>query len=123
MFDLKQDNPSLCGYCKSPARGYLLIDTKKTFGACSMSHLRKLQKGEKLKNKARLSEKGLHYAIKETKQTYLKIAKTEKTWTLHEWSKTNREKLFANIVREYLNFANYQAETGKTDFGQTDEIL
>ena len=121
VFDLKEDNPSLCGYCKSPARGYLLIGETKTFGACSMSHLRKLQKGESLKNIARLSNKGLRYAVKQTKKTYLEIYKEEKTWLLHQWKKENREKLFANIVREYLNFANYQAETGKTNFGQTDE--
>jgi hypothetical protein len=120
MFDIKNDDPSLCAYCRSPARGFLYISKPHVYGACSMEHLEKITKGERLKKIARLSNKGLRYAIKETKPTYLEISREEKTYTLHKWSKENREKLFANIVQEYLNFANYQAETGKTDFGQAD---
>ena len=84
-----------------------------------MDHLSKIAKGEKLPRVARLAEKGLRYAITQTKDTYIEIAKQEKTHIIHKWDKNNRERLFASIILNYLDFANYQAETGLSDFGES----
>ena len=77
-----------------------------------MDHQKKISEGERLKNVAILSEVGLSYAIKETKATYMEMAKHEKTYIMHEWSEDNRRKFFRMMVRHYLNWANKQAETG-----------
>ena len=120
MFDVKNEDPSLCAYCKAPARGFLYIDKPKAYGACSMDHLAKIMEKEFLKNVARINMKGLRYAIKQTKEIYLKLSREEKTFTIHDWDKKNREQLFEKVVREYLNHANHQAETGESNFGETD---
>jgi hypothetical protein len=80
-----------------------------------MDHLDKIKKGERLKNMAQMSNEGLDYAIKQTKDTYLEIAKDSGSYVMHEWDREKRELLFGKAVREYLNWANHQAETGKLE--------
>ena len=60
------------------------------FGACSMDHLDKIKKGERLKNMAQMSNEGLDYAIKQTKDTYLEIAKNTGSYVMHEWDREKR---------------------------------
>ena len=49
------------------------------------------------------------------KDIYLQIAKDTGSYVMHEWDREKRELLFGKAVREYLNWANYQAETGKLE--------
>ena len=77
-----------------------------------MDHQKKIRESKRLKNVAIISEVGLSYAIKETRETYIETAKQEKTYIMHEWSEKNRRKFFRMMVRHYLNWANKQAETG-----------
>jgi len=80
-----------------------------------MEHSNKVREGERLKNIAQMSDEGLDYAIKQTKDTYLGIAKDTGSYVMHEWGRENRELLFGKVIREYLNWANEQAETGKLE--------
>lgn len=77
-----------------------------------MAHQKKLTQGEKLKNVAQLTEKGLDYALAQTKEVYVKYGKKNKKFILHEWNSEDRRDLFRQLVREYLNYANKQAEDG-----------
>ena len=80
-----------------------------------MAHLNKVREGERLKNVAQMSDEGLDYAIKQTKDTYLEIAKDTGSYVMHEWGREKRELLFGKAIREYLNWANEQAETGQLE--------
>ena len=80
-----------------------------------MTHLKKVREGERLKNVAQMSNEGLDYAIKQSKQTYLEIAKDTGSYVMREWGREKRELLFGKAIREYLNWANEQAETGKLE--------
>lgn len=80
-----------------------------------MKHLKNIKEGERLKNVAQMSHKGLDYAIKQTKEVYLSILDAEGDKLMHQWDREKRELLFGKAVREYLNWANHQAETGKLE--------
>ena len=80
-----------------------------------MDHLKKVAEGERLKNVAQMSDEGLDYAIKQTKEVYLKILDAEGTKLMHQWDRDKREMLFGKAIREYLNWANEQAETGQLE--------
>jgi len=105
----------LCAYCKAPAKGFVYGKDETWFGACSMAHLKKVREGGRLKNVAQMSNEGLDYAIKQTKDTYLTIAKDTGSYVMHEWDREKRELLFGKAIREYLNWANEQAETGQLE--------
>ena len=49
-----------------------------------MDHLDKIKKGEQLKNVAQMSNEGLDYAIKQTKDIYLQIKKSLFHFTQNE---------------------------------------
>ena len=51
--------PTLCAYCKAPAGPFLYKDNEYWLGACSMEHLKLIDKGEKLPNKAKLNDIGI----------------------------------------------------------------
>ena len=59
-----------------------------------MDHLKKVAEGERLKNVAQMSDEGLDYAIKQTKEVYLKILDAEGTKLMHQWDRDKREMLF-----------------------------
>jgi len=115
LFNPLISKPSLCAFCRAPAKGFVYGKDDTWFGACSVDHLDKIKKGERLKNMAQMSNEGLDYAIKQTKDTYLEIAKNTGSYVMHEWDREKRELLFGKAVREYLNWANHQAETGQLE--------
>ena len=80
-----------------------------------MEHLKYIKKGERLKNVAQMSHEGLDYAIKQTKEVYLSILDAEGAKPMHQWDREKREMLFGKAIREYLNWSNLQAETGKLE--------
>jgi len=80
-----------------------------------MNHLKKIKAGERLKNVAQMSDEGLDYAIKQTKEVYLSILDAEGDKLMHQWDREKREMLFGKAIREYLNWSNEQAETGKLE--------
>ena len=108
-FDAKR-RPTLCAYCKRPAGPFLKQDGEHWLGACSMDHLKKISKGERLPNKAQINDDGIEYSIAQTKDLYLDLTLKEADKPLHQWDRENRKRVFASIVREYLNWANVQAE-------------
>ena len=75
-----------------------------------MAHLKKIGNGERLPNVAQLNDNGVEYAIAQTKDIYLKLAKEENQMPIHEWQRNNRKRVFTSIVRQYLNWANVQAQ-------------
>jgi len=75
-----------------------------------MAHLKKIGKGERLPNKAQLNDEGIEYSIAQTKEIYLELANKEDQKPLHKWERANRKRIFTTIVREYLNWANVQAQ-------------
>jgi len=75
-----------------------------------MDHLKKIGEGERLPNKAQLNDDGVEYSIAQTKNLYLDLTLEEEDKPLHKWDRENRKKVFTSIVREYLNWANVQAE-------------
>ncbi len=75
-----------------------------------MDHLKKISEGERLPNKAQLNDDGIEYSIAQTKDLYLDLTLKEADKPLHQWDRENRKRVFASIVREYLNWANVQAE-------------
>ena len=102
--------PTLCAYCKRPAGPFLKQDGEHWLGACSMDHLKKIGEGLRLPNKAQLNDDGIEYSIAQTKNLYLDLTLKEEDKPLHKWERDNRKKVFTSIVREYLNWANVQAE-------------
>ena len=105
-----KNRPTLCAYCKRPAGPFLKKDGEHWLGACCMAHLKKVGEGERLPNKAQLNDLGIEYSIAQTKDLYTKLAIEEDQKPLHKWERDNRKSIFTNIVREYLNWANVQAE-------------
>ncbi len=75
-----------------------------------MDHLKKIGEGLRLPNKAQLNDDGVEYSIAQTKNLYLDLTLEEEDKPLHKWDRENRKKVFTSIVREYLNWANVQAE-------------
>lgn len=75
-----------------------------------MDHLKKIGEGLRLPNKAQLNDDGIEYSIAQTKNLYLDLTLEEEDKPLHKWERDNRKKVFTSIVREYLNWANVQAE-------------
>jgi len=75
-----------------------------------MDHLKKIGEGLRLPNKAQLNDDGIEYSIAQTKNLYLDLTLKEEDKPLHKWERENRKKVFTSIVREYLNWANVQAE-------------
>ena len=105
-----KNRPTLCGYCKNPSGPLIYKDGDYWLGACSMDHLKKIREGKRLPNKAQLNDEGVEYSIAQTKDIYLKLAIEEEQKPLHEWDRDKRKRIFTTIVREYLNWANVQAQ-------------
>jgi|TARA_E500000178_G_scaffold73774_1_gene71566 hypothetical protein len=110
---IKYNRQSLCGYCKAPAKG-LLVEKEKDiyYAACSRKHAEKIMNGEKLNRKAYASRDGVRYATKQSKDKYIEIAKKSGTYVMHEWDSNDREQFFNEVVLNYLDWANEQAENG-----------
>jgi len=107
--------PALCGYCRIPTGPFLKIGENTIHGACSMEHLKLLREDNKLKKIAVVCDEGIDYAITQSRETYLDIAKKRGTFVMHEWERTDRELLFGRVVNEYMTWANEQARTGHMD--------
>lgn len=123
-FNLKEDRPTLCGYCKSPAGPFLYQDKEYWIGACCMAHLDKIKEGKRLPNKAQLNDIGAEYAIASTKDLYKQLLIANKEDPLHKWKREDRKKVFVSIIREYLNWANARArEDDKRGTDGSKEIL
>jgi hypothetical protein len=105
-----KNRPALCAYCKRPAGPFLKEDGKYWLGACSMDHLKKIGEGKRLPNKIQLNDEGVEYSIAQTKDIYLEMSREEGNKALHQWDRDKRKRVFANIVREYLNWANAIAQ-------------
>jgi hypothetical protein len=87
----------------------------KRYGGCSLDHLNKIQRGEKMqeiKNFAQVSEEGLDYALGKSKDIYLDTKKETGSFELHKWSKEQRLAFVHSLVRSYLNHQHSVAETG-----------
>jgi nitrate reductase beta subunit len=106
------NRPSLCAYCKNPAKGFLYREDDKYFGACSMEHLAKIKSGERLNKMAYLNEEGIADATIKSKEKYLALAKKNESYVIHEWTGEDRQKLFGEAIKNYLDWANEQAQTG-----------
>jgi len=109
---LSVDRPSLCGYCFNPVGGLLTKFEDKWYGACCVEHQREIVKGNKLKNIAQVSKKGVAYAKAQSRDRYIEISKENKSWALRDWTEEDRMNFFDKIIREYLNYANDQARNG-----------
>lgn len=77
-----------------------------------MEHQKEIVKGNKLKNIAQVSEKGVAYAKAQSRDRYIEISKDNKSWALRDWTEQDRMNFFNKIIREYLNYANEQARNG-----------
>jgi L-arabinose isomerase len=110
-----EDNyPSLCG-CGLPAKPFLVIkgEGRYTFGACNMKHQDEINKGELVRNIARVSDAGVDYALTNLKDTFYEIIKREKTGQMNQWSRESKLAFVKNAVRHFLNHQNHVAETGE----------
>jgi len=116
-YDLAYRRPTLCGYCHGLAAPMFTIFQGKRYGGCSLDHLNKIQRGEKMqeiKNFAQINEEGLDYALGKAKSVYLDTKKETGSFELHKWSKEQRIKFVSAIVHSYLNHAHHQAKTGES---------
>ena len=107
------NRPSLCAYCKNPAKGFLYREDDKYFGACSMEHLAKIKLGERLNKMAYLNEEGIAYATIKSKEKYLALAKKNESYVIHEWTGEDRQKLFGEAIKNYLDWAAQTGNVGK----------
>lgn len=89
-----------------------------------MDHLKKIGEGKRLPNKAQLNDEGVEYSIAQTKDNYVELAREEDNKALHLWDREKRKRVFATIVREYLNWANTTAQQDdERAKNGSDEIL
>jgi L-arabinose isomerase len=110
-----EDNyPSLC-QCGRPALPYLVIkgEGRFVYGACSMKHQDEINKGELVRNIARVSDAGVDYALTNLKDTFYEIIKREKTGQMNQWSRESKLAFVKDAVRHFLNHQNHVAETGE----------
>tara|TARA_Y100001938_G_C8092722_1_gene436066 strand:- start:1537 stop:1788 length:252 start_codon:yes stop_codon:yes gene_type:complete len=77
-----------------------------------MKHQEKIAEGEIIKNISSVSNVGVDYALKNTKDIYINHAKKNKSFELHKWQSKDRKNLFKEAIRHYLNYADKQAEDG-----------
>lgn len=112
---LRHNRQSLCAYCKAPIQGLFVAVGGSVYGACSMEHSDKILKGERLPRVAYANEEGVKYAVKQSKDTYVTLSKDNDSFVLHEWTQKDREKLFAEVILNFLDYANDQAKTGNLD--------
>ncbi len=70
---------------------------------------------------AYLNEAGIVDATKNSKTKYLELAKKNNSFVLHEWTTADRQALFSEVVKNYLTWANAQAESGNVTAIITDE--
>ena len=116
-YDLMYRRPTLCGYCHGLAAPYYTIYQGKRYGGCSLEHLEKIKRGEKMqdiKNFANINDEGIEYALKQAKAVYLDNKKETGTFELHKWTKEQRKFFVNTLVRSYLNHAHHQANTGES---------
>ena len=114
-YDLSYRRPTLCGYCHGLAAPMFTMFRGNRYGGCSLDHLNKIQRGEKMqeiKNFAQVSEDGLDYALGKSKDIYLDTKKETGSFELHKWSKEQRLAFVRSLVRSYLNHQHSVAETG-----------
>ena len=118
------DRPSLCSYCLQPVKGLLFHHGSRWYGACSADHLEKikleLQTHDAFKQGVReitlqhpiINHTAVEKAVTATKEVYLKAAKRNKSYILHEWQKDDRVSLFQQAIQEYLKYCTAQAQHG-----------
>ena len=51
-------------------------------------------------------------AVSSSKDTYIKLAKENKSFVIHEWDKDDRVRLFREAIKEYLVICTEQANEG-----------
>ena len=88
-YDLVNRRPTLCGYCHGLAAPMFTKFQGNRYGGCSLDHLNKIQRGEKMQKKTG-------------------------SYELHKWSKEQRLAFVHSLVRSYLNHAHHQAKTGES---------
>lgn len=116
--DLKHNRPSLCSACLNPSKGFLVHTQGRYYGSCSMECMDIIKErikdngGGKLPNVSMLSEVGLDYAVSNTGDKFMKLAKEEKTPNMLKWSRTNRLQLFGKAIQEYMNHQSALAKVG-----------
>ena len=49
-----------------------------------MNHLKKIEEGKRLPNKAQLNDEGVEYSIAQTKNVYVELAREERNQPLHK---------------------------------------
>tara|TARA_R100000995_G_C3424620_1_gene95569 strand:- start:37 stop:288 length:252 start_codon:yes stop_codon:yes gene_type:complete len=77
-----------------------------------MEHQNKINKEGSIRNISSVSNQGIDYMLKKTKETYIEQSRKNGSFILHEWSKKDRKQFFFEAVKHYLNFADKQAEEG-----------
>jgi len=87
------------------------------YGACSREHLNKIK--EQLETGQRetlktpmINNDAVIDAVSSSKDTYIKLAKENKSYVLHQWSKDDRVGLFREAIKEYLVICTEQANKG-----------
>ncbi len=124
-YNIRINRPSLCSYCLAPSKGYLLHLGGRWYGCCSMEHQDKLkekiQRGDKLPNTSITSEQGVDYAVTNTGDTFMQLAKKENTPNMLKWDRTSRLALFGRAIREYMNHQSALASEGLLDTRSSDD--
>jgi len=107
----------LCSYCLKPVGGLLFRWKDRWYGACSKEHLNKIKeqletgKRETLKTPM-INNDAVIDAVSSSKDTYIKLAKENKSYVLHQWNKDDRVGLFREAIKEYLVICTEQANKG-----------
>lgn len=112
--------------CGRPASVFLVTKNNgRIYGACSMEHQNKINKGELVRNIARVSDSGTEYALTKLKDTFYEIIKKEKTGQMNQWSRESKLKFVGDAIRHFLNHQNHVCETGevKPDENEVKPIL
>ena len=118
------NRPSLCSYCLRPVGGLLFNWGDRYYGACCPEHLDKIkddlqtndehkrgERGVSLKF-AQVNHCGVEKAVTKSRDKYLQLAKQNKSYVIHEWSKEHRLQLFGNAIKEYLIYSTELAQEG-----------
>ena len=97
MFDIKNNEPSLCACCLKPSGAILLQIDNKYYGVCNNGHhieeiKTRVRNKMEITRQSNLNYKSVDYAIAEVKSLYQQLAKKNKTYELHKWEGEERKK-------------------------------
>tara|TARA_B110000858_G_C17747847_1_gene448218 strand:+ start:1045 stop:1410 length:366 start_codon:yes stop_codon:yes gene_type:complete len=112
----KTVNPSLCGYCLKPGRGFYLDYKNKYFAGCSVEHLEeiklRLDRGLDLGICATSNPQAVEYAVKQSKSSYISNSLKNDSYKMHEWKAEDRLAFFNIFTAHYLTYESKIANEG-----------